>query len=106
LVILIDQPSSQTAGGVRSFLSQNRGLSTNSQFFQLPCRDLEQYYPSQSDPVYGNWRKKQSDLDKNFNGQKKKQLAKHVGDSLTKEQFEKEMPVVFDALKKTWELAY
>lgn len=106
MVILIDQPSSQTAGGVRSFLSQNRGLSTNSQFFQLPYRDLEQYYPSQSDPVYGNWRKKQSDLDKNFNGQKKKQLAKHVGDSLTKEQFEKEMPVVFDALKKTWELAY
>jgi predicted ATP-dependent endonuclease of OLD family len=112
-IILIDQPSTQTQGGVTQFLQQNRNLSNNNQFYQLPVRDIEQYYPSQTDTVYGNWRKTQAELDAtNTNGQKvftstkKKQLAKHVGDKITKTQFENDMKVCFDALQRCWQLSY
>jgi len=43
-------------------------------------------------------------LDENVNG--KLLLAKKVGKSITKEQFEKEMLMVYQALSKCWELSY
>jgi len=112
-IILIDLPSDQTQGGVTDFLNRNRNLNTNDQFFQIPNRDLEQYYPNQPDEVYGNWRKTQTELDvvnpagnKAFTGKKKRQLSKFVGDNITKTQFEEEMPIIFQALERVWELAY
>jgi len=112
-VILIDLPSAQTEGGVAHFLQQNASLSTNNQFFQIPNRDLEQYYPNQPDDTYGNWRKTQAELDavnaagkKSFTGKRKRQLAKFVGDNITQNQFETDMPIVYEALRKAWELAY
>ena len=113
LIMLIDAPSTQTSGGVSQFLHSNPGLSTNNQFFQLPHRDLEQYYPSQNDAVYGNWRKTQSEMDavnangkKVFNGKKKKQLAKFIGNNITQGQFESEMLICFNALQKCWDMAF
>lgn len=113
LVILIDCPSEQTQGGVAQFLQNYLNLETNNQFYQLPHRDIEQYYPNHPDAVYGNWRKAQTELDalnengkKIFNSHKKKQLAKHVGNNITKEEFETEMSVCFNALSKCWDLAF
>ena len=94
LVILIDAPSAQTQNGVNDFLQRNRSLIQNRQFFQIPHRDLEQYYPEQEDETYGNWRKTQEDLDavnatgkKIFTGKKKRQLAKFVGENISQVQF-------------------
>ena len=39
-------------------------------------------------------------------GAKKKKLAKHVGLNITQEQFENDLKICFQALEKTWELAY
>jgi putative ATP-dependent endonuclease of OLD family len=112
-VILIDQPSQEAEGGVKQFLNNNKYLKTNNQFFQLPVRAIELYYPSQPDPIYGNWRKSPVDLDaknsdgaKIFNNRKKKGLAKAVGDKITKMQFEEEMNVCYNTLQRCWELAY
>jgi AAA15 family ATPase/GTPase len=112
-VILIDAPSAQTQGGVTDFLHRNPALTQNSQFFQIPNRDLEQYYPDQADETYGNWRKTQAELDvvnaagiKTFSGHRKKQLAKYVGENISQEQFENEMSIIFETLQRTWELAY
>ncbi len=112
-IILIDQPSAQTQAGVTDFLHRNPGLNTNNQFYQLPVRDLEQYYPNQVDATYGNWRKTQAELDavnaagkKTFTGRRKKQLAKYAGENITQAQFETEMPIVFQAVEKGWELAF
>ncbi|SFT71651.1 Predicted ATP-dependent endonuclease of the OLD family, contains P-loop ATPase and TOPRIM domains [Algoriphagus locisalis] len=112
-VILIDTPSAQTQGGVTDFLQRNPELNRNNQFFQIPHRDLEQYYPNQVDATYGNWKKTQAELDavnetdkKTFTGKKKRQLAKHVGDNISQAQFENEMPIVFETLRRVWELAY
>ena len=111
--ILIDEPSVQTAGGVKQFLDNYKALNRNGQFFQLIGRDIEQSYPNQECPIYGNWKKTQEELDEvNENdkriitGTKKKQLAKHVGQNITKEQFENDLSICHQALVKCWELAY
>lgn len=113
LVIIIDQPSNQTQRGVTQFLASYADLADNNQFFQLPNRDIEQCYPNQTDPTYANWKKTQAELDavnqsgkKVFNSNKKKQLAKHIGNCITKEQFENGMPICFAALTKCWELSF
>lgn len=113
VVILIDQPSHQTQGGVAQFLQTYNYLNANNQFFRLPLRDIEQCYPNQPDPVYTNWRKSQVELDavngngqKIISGKKKKQLAKHVGESITQHQFETDLQICFDALQRCWDLAY
>ncbi len=112
-VILIDHPSIQSQGGITDFLQRNPNLNNNNQFHQIPVRDLEQYYPHQADETYGNWRKTQAELDavnpagnKVFTGKRKKQLAKFVGENITQVQFENDMPVIFQTLERTWELAY
>jgi hypothetical protein len=112
-VILIDQPSAQTQGGVNQFLHNYPNIQANNQFFQLQVRDIEQNYPNQQDPIYGNWRKTQTELDavnvggdKLITGKKKKQLAKQVGNNITQIQFETDMPVCFNSLGRCWELAF
>ena len=113
IVILIDHPSAQTEGGVNQFLQNYPAIERNNQFFKLPVRDLEQYYPDNPDPVYGNWRKTQTELDalnphgkKIISGYKKKQLAKHVGAKITQAQFEHDLEICFYALKKCWDLSF
>jgi len=112
-VILIDQPSQQTQGGVVYFLQTYNHLNANNQFFTLALRDIEQCYPNKPDQVYGNWRKTQAELDavnanliKIISGKKKKQLAKHVGEHITKQQFETDLIICFNSLERCWELAY
>jgi len=112
-VILIDEPSEQTQGGVTQFLQNYNSLNQNGQFFQLAGRDIEQSYPDQVCEIYGNWRKTQAELDalnpngkRIITGTKKKKLAKYVGENITKEQFENDLKICFNALEKCWELAY
>ncbi len=113
LTILIDMPSVEMEGGVNQFLQNYNSLMTNRQFFQLPVRDIEQYYPDQQDTVYENWKKTQAQIDevntegkKVFTNKKKKQLAKHIGKSITVQQFENSMQICIDALSRCWELSF
>ena len=112
-VILIDEPSTQTIGGVNQFHQNYKSTIQNGQFFQLVWRDLEQSYPNQECQTYGNWRKTQEELDavnekgkKIITGSKKKKLAKHVGLNISQQQFESELSICFQALQKCWELSY
>ena len=105
LVILMDLPSEQTKGGVEDFQKRYRSLVTNNQIFILNKRDIEQCYPDYLDADCGNWRKSQEEVDK-MNGKKKKQLAKRVGEQITKEQFETEMKICYEALSRCWELSF
>lgn len=104
LVILIDSPSLQTQGGVDQFLRTYNNLLNNRQFFILPLRDIEQCYPNHPDPVYGNWQKTQIEVD-SMNGKKKKQLAKFIGDNITQEEFEINLPQCYEALQSCWALS-
>ncbi|MDO4956812.1 MAG: AAA family ATPase [Bacteroidales bacterium] len=104
LIILMDAPSEQTKGGVDQFKNRNKQLISNKQIFILDKRDIEQCYPSQPDQVYNNWRKTQEEVDK-MNGKQKKQLAIHVGKNITRDQFETDLSVCFEALKRCWDLS-
>uniref|UniRef100_F4C327 SMC domain protein n=1 Tax=Sphingobacterium sp. (strain 21) TaxID=743722 RepID=F4C327_SPHS2 len=112
VVLLLDCPSEQTAGGVNHFKQTYRHLVNNNQLHILSHRDIEQIYPDQACPIYTNWRKTQADLDatnangeKVITGKKKKQLAKHVGENITQEQFETDLHLCHQALLRCWELA-
>ena len=113
LIMMLDQPSAQTSGGVQAFRQTYRHLDENSQIFILPLRDIEQCYPDQVCATYTNWRKTQADLDetnlrgeKIITGRKKRQLAKHVGENITQEQFENDLNVCYSALNRCWSLAF
>jgi predicted ATP-dependent endonuclease of OLD family len=105
LVLLLDLPSNQTQGGVNQFKQNNQHLERNQQIFILPKRDIEQCYPNQQCVTYGNWQKTQEEVDA-MNGRKKKQLAKHIGNNITQQQFESELQTVYNALQKCWELSF
>lgn len=59
-----------------------------------------------TDQVFGPWSAPNSNRKKIFNSHKKKQLAKHVGNNITKTEFERKMSICFNALSKCWELAF
>jgi hypothetical protein len=103
LVILFDAPSEQTQERQDNFKSRNKDLE--DRIFILPKRDIEQCYPNQQCATYDNWQKTQVEVDA-MNGRKKKQLAKHIGENITQQQFEADLQIVFNALQKCWELAY
>lgn len=105
MILLLDQPSEQTQGGFNQFKLNHSHLESNGQIFVLLKRDIEQCYPNQQCITYGNWQKTQDEVDA-MNGHKKKQLAKHVGEKITKHQFESDLHPVFNALEKCWELAF
>lgn len=113
LVILLDQPSQQTQGGVQTFQQTNPHLMANSQIHISPHRDIEQCYPNQPCPIYTNWQKSQAELDavnasghKIITGKKKKQLAKHVGANITQQQFETDLQTCHQALQRCWDLSF
>lgn len=113
VVLLCDHPSEERAAGVREFIGKYPYLQENSQYFQLPHRDIEQCYPDKPCEIYGNWRKTQDDIDatneagkKLFTGKKKRQLAKHIGNRISQEEFEADLSTCFNALQRCWELAY
>ena len=110
---MLDQPSDQTKGGVQAFLQANNHIKEGNQLHVLPLRDIEQCYPDQACPIYINWRKSQEELDavnengaKIITGRKKRQLAKHVGNNITKEQFEADLNKCFEALIRCWDLSF
>jgi putative ATP-dependent endonuclease of the OLD family len=105
VVITIDKPSTKKEPGVKQFKSNHPHLETNGQIFEAPKRDIEQCYPAFEDAKYRNWKKTQSEVDA-MDGKKKMQLAKHIGDSITQEQFEKEMSTYYLSLEKSWDLSF
>ncbi len=97
-VILFDKPN-KPATLVR-FYTDHPDLRTNNQTFELTVGNIEEYYPNQN-----SWRKTAIQVDA-MDSHQKVSLARRVGDQITQQQFEQDMPTVFNALEKTWELAF
>ncbi len=105
MVVLMDQPSTAKEGGYNDFISKRREHYGRGQFFTLPVGSLEEYYPDHADETYTNWRKN-SDEVKEMSGKQKRQLAKYVGDQISKDEFESDMILVHQALEYAWSKAY
>jgi len=102
-VILCDKPSDDKhEEEMDKFKEAYPELETNNQLFILPSKHIEGCYPE-------SWKKTDQEvrnLKQTPQGHEKVQLAKECGDSITQDQFEQEMEVVFQALSQCWKLSY
>jgi putative ATP-dependent endonuclease of OLD family len=99
IVVLCDKPSARARAGFDQFLETYQALVRHNQIKVLPFGSLEECYPEELG------RKTEDEVSRMDGGQKKKQ-ARAVGDSITREAFELEMPILFEALSLTWEQAF
>lgn len=98
VVILFDQPNNPAA--LTQFHTNHPDVQTNGQSFQLTVGNIEEYYPNKD-----NWRKAHAEVD-GMSAHAKVNLARKVGSEITRAEFEADMPIVFTALQKCWELAF
>ena len=95
-VIFVDKQDETTRRD--TFLANHTNLQTNGQFFESTAASIEEYYPT-------TWQQVAADV-KKMSGDDKLSQAKSAGDGITKDDFEKQMPKLFEALSKCWDLAY
>lgn len=92
VVILHDLLNDRTE--VNEFIRDNSQFRNNGQLVELPVGSIEEYYPKRDgwcrDPVAVTT--------------DKVKLARKVGNNITQQEFETDMPAVHKALIKAWEL--
>lgn len=98
LVIICDKPVPKREADFKSFRAAYPGMKDGEQVFVLDTEAIEESYPSP-------WGKTLPEV-KAMTGKAKVDLARIVGDNISKEQFESEMLKVFGALQKAWEKAH
>lgn len=95
LVILLDQPNGpDKLTRFDEFKRQNANLVTRGQLVELQVYGLEDYYPADLRTATG------------LGSNNKTKMARKVAATLTRERFETEMPLVFQALSTAWTNAY
>jgi len=99
LTILCDAPHPDRQADFDEFRRAYRYLDANSQIFVLPQQSLEEYYPEE-------FRHTAEEVVVLARERRKRTRAGEVSISITQDQFEREMPVVFQSLERCWSLAY
>ena len=92
LTILFDKPDTGKEQRFEDFKNSRRHANANDQLFVLPVHGLEDYYPA--------------GLLATTQLANKVKLAKFIAHNITKEDFETQMPVMFQALEHCWANAY
>lgn len=95
VVILIDKPNHKNSGQYEQFRKGYPYLYTNDQVIELDVCSLEEYYPAEHKRNIGE-----------VDNSEKVEYAKKVSTSISKDQFETEMPKLYSALKRVVELAF
>lgn len=98
LALLCDKPNEQQKQQFDAFVAAYPHLIQNGQLIKLESNSLEECYP---DP----WRKSGVDVAE-MTPRDKTDLAAIVGDNITKEVFETQMPAVLRALDSAWTKAH
>ena len=100
MVILCDAPTDKAQAGFDEFIKSFKAFNDRGQIIVLKHGSLEECYPNHED-----WKRTEEQVSQ-MSGKQKPKLSKRVGDQITKDQFENEMPTVFSSLVTAWELAY
>jgi len=95
LIILCDQPDENKLTRFDRFKAENSHLEENAQLFVLEVNGLEDYYPVEL--------KKRCP---HSSPRKKTIIAEWMSCNITQEAFEKDMPIIFNALNACWSKAY
>lgn len=99
-VILCDKPGDgKQEAKLEQFKKGYPYLIENKQLFVLPTVCLEEYYPKK-------WVKTYEETKMPEFKKQKSDYAKKVAEEISQNEFEKGMPVIFDAMRKVAELAY
>lgn len=98
LVLLCDRPNDQQIKEFDKFIDGYPSLTRNNQIVSLPTCSIEEYYPLP-------WRRSPDQI-KSMSPREKTELAARVGEEISKESFEKEMPVLLAALSNVWQKAH
>jgi len=98
LVLLCDKPNSNKEQDFKKFRGGYPEMKDGEQIFVLDTESVEESYPS-------TWRKTNAEA-KEMSSKDKVDLARAVGDTISKEQFETEMPKVSGVLQRAWEMAH
>lgn len=98
LVILCDKPNERRAKDFEKFRTGYPHLEANNQLVVAPVCALEEAYPAP-------WKKTADEVAK-FSSREKTDLASLVGQSVTHEQFERDLAHVFQSLQLAWEKAH
>lgn len=107
-IILLDKISEARKTAFNDFFRKYKNIS-KEQVIELAAGSLEESYPIAEDDQAGghnqakDWKKTAGH---GLSSNQKHSLAKFVGNAIKQKQFEDEMPIVFDALKKAWTNAY
>lgn len=99
-IILCDKPTPRAKLGFDDFIKEHQVEADNGQICLLPHGSLEECYPD-----HDGWRRTADQVSK-MPGQNKIKLAREVGQSITKEDFESAMGECFSALGKSWANAF
>lgn len=98
LVVLCDKPHQQREEDFKRFCSAYKALNDKGHIVvSLQC-SLEECYPAQ-------WQKSAEEVAQ-MKSSEKTALAAEVGQTIEKDQFEREMPHIFNALTKVWASAH
>jgi putative ATP-dependent endonuclease of the OLD family len=93
-VLLFDAPTGQDKEArLAAFLDQNPDIRNNNRAHTLPTAGLEGYYPAAVRAQFAQLTNKTK-------------LARAIGRTITQQQFEQDMPVMFAALSACWQKAY
>lgn len=96
LILYLDKQTNRSA--ISSFLTSHSYIQINKQFVESPKESIEEYYPA-------TWKKSSLEV-KKMTGPEKITLAENVGDNISKQQFETEMNLFFEAVSKCWDSAF
>ncbi|RXT62405.1 ATP-dependent nuclease [Pseudomonas syringae] len=99
IVILCDRPSARAKPGFDQFMEAHSDLRQRGQIKVLPLGSLEECYPEHLG------RKTEEEVSR-MEGARKKSQARLVGDTITKDEFESGMPLIFEALEHSWRQAF
>ncbi len=98
-IVLIDKPNTTQQNKYNSFKQGYPYLFSNDQIFELTTSTLEEYYPSP-------YTKNATEIAQLVADKKKAEYAKEVAGKITQDQFESNMEIIFNALKKCNEIAF
>lgn len=98
-IVLIDKPNATQQNKYNSFKQGYPYLFNNNQVFELTTSTLEEYYPSP-------YTKNAAEIAQLVADKKKAEYAKEVAGKITQNEFESNMEIIFNALKKCNEKAF
>ncbi|MGI4758457.1 MAG: ATP-dependent nuclease [Janthinobacterium lividum] len=100
LVLLCDAPHPDRLADFDTFKNAYAHLERNRQLHVLPCQSIEEYYPDE----FRQTTQQVEQLSRSPG--LKRQMADHVSKLIDQEQFERGMPIIYEAIRRCWELSH